>query len=69
MNIIVFVRIRFILFHGVWVNEEVFLEKKNAYDPAVTNDFKEEIKRTVDLIHGHAILEERAGSCEWQICS
>ncbi|MFJ8236156.1 hypothetical protein ACIQ34_10460 [Ureibacillus sp. NPDC094379] len=49
------------LLHGVWVNEETFLEKKNAYDPAVTNDFQEEIQRTVDLIHGNADLEERAG--------
>ena len=49
------------LFHGVWVNEEVFLEKKNAYDPAVMNDFKEEIQRIIDLIHGNADLEERVG--------
>lgn len=49
------------LFHGVWVNEETFIEKKNAFDPAVTNDFKAEIQRTVDLIHGQAELEVRAG--------
>jgi hypothetical protein len=49
------------LFHGVWVNEEVFLAKKNAFDPAVTDEFKEEIKRTVDLIHGNADLDPRQG--------
>jgi hypothetical protein len=49
------------LFHGVWVNEEVFLAKKNAFDPAVTDEFKEEIKRTVDLIHGKAELSARPG--------
>ncbi|WP_394237035.1 hypothetical protein [Niallia oryzisoli] len=49
------------LFHGVWVNEETFLAKKNAFDPAVTDDFKKEIERTIDLIHGKGELEERAG--------
>ncbi len=49
------------LFHGVWVNEETFLEKDNAYDPEVMDEFKEEIQRTVDLIHGNAEIEERPG--------
>ena len=49
------------LFHGVWVNEETFLEKDNAFDPLVTDEFKEEIQRTVDLIHGNAEIEERPG--------
>ncbi|KAA9032424.1 hypothetical protein [Niallia endozanthoxylica] len=49
------------LFQGVWVNEEIFLDKKNAFDPAVMGDFKKEIQRTVDLIHGNAEIEERAG--------
>lgn len=49
------------LFHGVWVNEETFLEKKNAFDPAVTDDFKAEIQRTVDIINGNAEIEERPG--------
>ncbi|WP_338449964.1 hypothetical protein R4Z09_28110 [Niallia oryzisoli] len=49
------------LFQGVWVNEETFTEKQNAFDQAVTDDFKQEIQRTIDLIHGNAELEERAG--------
>ncbi|GHH98054.1 hypothetical protein [Neobacillus kokaensis] len=49
------------LFQGVWVNEETFLDKKNAFDPAVTDEFKAEIKRTVDLIHGNANIEARPG--------
>ncbi|WP_226669512.1 hypothetical protein [Metabacillus litoralis] len=49
------------LFHGVWVNEETFLEKKNAFDPAVITDFKEEIQRTIDIIHGNATIEPRLG--------
>jgi hypothetical protein len=49
------------LFQGVWVNEETFLDKKNAYDPLVMDEFKAEIKRTVDLIHANAEIEERSG--------
>ncbi|WP_186579611.1 hypothetical protein [Aquibacillus kalidii] len=49
------------LFHGVWVKEEVFVDKQNAYDPEVMEDFQAEIKKTVDIIHGNADIEERAG--------
>ncbi|PMC40676.1 hypothetical protein CJ195_02870 [Bacillus sp. UMB0899] len=52
------------LFHGVWVNEDVFFDedkKKTAYDPEVMDDFKAEIQRTIDIIHGNADIEERAG--------
>jgi hypothetical protein len=49
------------LFQGVWVNEEIFIDKENAFDSAVTNDFKAEIQRTIDLIHGQAEIEDRAG--------
>lgn len=54
------------LFQGVWVNEEIFVSKNNAFDPVVTDDFKEEIKRTVDLIHGQADIEERVGHASGQ---
>lgn len=54
------------LFHGVWVNEEAFVEKNNAYDDQVTSDFKEEIKRIVDIVHGNAELEERPGHASGQ---
>jgi len=52
------------LFHGVWVNEDVFFDEKKqrtAYDPEVMDDFKAEIQRTIDIIHGNADIEERAG--------
>ncbi|MRX73113.1 hypothetical protein GJU40_13270 [Bacillus lacus] len=49
------------LFHGVWVNEEVLVEKANAFDTEVTNEFKDEIKRVVDLVHGEAALPKRPG--------
>ncbi|MCM3161098.1 hypothetical protein [Metabacillus litoralis] len=52
------------LFHGVWVNEDVFFDDeagRTAYDPEVMDDFKAEIQRTVDIIHGNADIEERTG--------
>lgn len=49
------------LFHGIWINEEVFLESNDAFAEENVKDFKEEIQKTVDLIHGNAVLEERPG--------
>src|SRR5699024_2949730 len=49
------------LFHGVWINEEQFVEKGDAYDEQVATEFKEEIKRIVDIVHGNAQLEKRVG--------
>lgn len=49
------------LFHGVWAEEEQLLEKKDVFDTEVTEDFKKEMKRIVDLIHGNAKLAERPG--------
>ncbi|MCT2534889.1 hypothetical protein NC661_03880 [Aquibacillus koreensis] len=49
------------LFHGVWVNEEILVEKQNAYDPEVTEEFKAEIKRIIDIVNGNASIEARPG--------
>jgi hypothetical protein len=49
------------LLHGVWVNEEIFLESRDAFALENAEEFKEEIKKTIDLIHGHASLPERRG--------
>ncbi|WP_110113450.1 hypothetical protein [Bacillus sp. CGMCC 1.16541] len=49
------------LFHGVWLNEEVFYETQDAFSKENTKEFKDEIKRIVDLVHGNAKLEERPG--------
>ncbi|NEY72231.1 hypothetical protein G4D63_10895 [Bacillus mesophilus] len=48
------------LFHGVWLNEDVF-KTKDAYLPSTIQEFKDEIASTVDLIHGNATLPERPG--------
>ncbi|MCA1055400.1 hypothetical protein LCM10_10420 [Rossellomorea aquimaris] len=49
------------LFHGVWVNEEIFLETNDAFAKENTEEFQAEIKRTIDLVHGNAKLPERKG--------
>lgn len=49
------------LFHGVWLNEEIFLETHDAFAEENTNEFKEEIKKIIDLTHGNANIEERIG--------
>ncbi|WP_246942665.1 hypothetical protein [Bacillus pinisoli] len=48
------------LFHGVWLNEEVF-KTGDAYLETTVKSFKEEIERTVDLLHGQATLPEKSG--------
>lgn len=49
------------VFHGVWKNEEVFLESEDAFSKENVDEFRDEIKKTVDLIHGKAVLPERKG--------
>ncbi|MCA1029824.1 hypothetical protein LCL95_02105 [Bacillus timonensis] len=49
------------LFHGVWLNEETFLETNDALSEENTSEFKEEIKRIVDIIHGNASIAEKRG--------
>lgn len=49
------------LFHGAWVNEEIFTEHQDAYATEVQEDFQTEIKNMVDIIHGNANLPEKTG--------
>ncbi|WP_223700482.1 hypothetical protein [Sutcliffiella deserti] len=49
------------VFHGVWLNEEIFYEEQDAFSSRNTEEFKDEIKRIVDLVHGNATIEERPG--------
>lgn len=49
------------LFHGVWVNEEIFLKSEDAFAKENTVEFSEEIKKTIDLVHGNAEIPERKG--------
>ena len=47
--------------HGVWVNEEDIAKLQNAYDPKITDRFKKDIKDTIDIIHGNAVITEEKG--------
>ena len=49
------------LFHGVWVNEEIFLRSGDAFAKENTDEFASEIKKTIDLVHGNAEIPERKG--------
>ncbi|KAA0548136.1 hypothetical protein FZW96_10440 [Bacillus sp. BGMRC 2118] len=49
------------LFHGVWLNEEVFYETMDAYSAKNVKEFQDEITRVVDLLHGNATLPEKVG--------
>jgi hypothetical protein len=49
------------LFHGVWIEERPLEETMDAFDEDITEEFQEEMKRIVDVIHGSAEVEERAG--------
>ena len=49
------------LFHGVWVNEEIFLESEDAFAKENTDEFSTEIRKTIDLVHGNAKIPERKG--------
>ena len=39
---------------GVWIPEQQFLDTGNAYDPAVTQGFRAELRDAVAVVHGHA---------------
>ncbi|MDN4492690.1 hypothetical protein [Ureibacillus aquaedulcis] len=49
------------ILHGTWINEEGLEETLDAYDEETLKDFQHEIQSVVDIIHGNATLEERAG--------
>lgn len=49
------------VYHGVWLNEETMVEKQNVYDEAVVLNFEEEMKKTVDLIHGQLDIPYQPG--------
>lgn len=49
------------LLHGVWINEEDINSKLNAFDPIIKDTTIDEINRLIDVIHGKAEIEEKAG--------
>ncbi|MFJ8264139.1 hypothetical protein ACIQ4I_19700 [Rummeliibacillus sp. NPDC094406] len=47
--------------HGVWIDEERLVSKGNAFDKVGTINFQNEIKKTIDIIHGNALILPKAG--------
>jgi len=49
------------LFHGVWLNEEAMAEYNDAYASEITDDFENEIKKLIDVLHGNAVIPANPG--------
>lgn len=49
------------LFHGVWINEEKLEESLDAFEEENLQDFQDEIRTLIDVIHGNKIVEAKAG--------
>lgn len=49
------------IFHGAWVNEEPLEETLDAFDEENTEDFQQEMRNIVDVVHGSASIEEEPG--------
>ncbi|GKV68855.1 hypothetical protein NCCP2716_13530 [Sporosarcina sp. NCCP-2716] len=47
--------------HGVWINEEKLVESLDAFEKGNLQDFRDEMTRLVDVVHGNADVEERPG--------
>ncbi|UFU00541.1 hypothetical protein KO561_06255 [Radiobacillus kanasensis] len=49
------------LLHGVWAEEAPLEESLDSFTAENTNVFKENIKNTIDVLHGNVTLPERPG--------
>ena len=49
------------LLHGSWIDEEELNETKDIFDASVTDDFDQEIKDIIDIVHGQAIIKSEPG--------
>ena len=49
------------LFHGVWIDEGPLEETLDAFTPEITENFQQEMKRIVDVIHGNGKVEQKPG--------
>ncbi|NMA18037.1 MAG: hypothetical protein GX939_04705 [Clostridiaceae bacterium] len=47
--------------HGVWINEEMLATSQDAFEEKNLEDFQEEMKTIVDVIHGNKKVEARPG--------
>lgn len=49
------------ILQGVWVNEEDIAKVLDAHNPIIKDTFKNDIKKTIDLLHGNAIIPKNSG--------
>ena len=47
--------------HGIWMNEDKLLESGDVYALENSQEFAEETRRIIDVIHGNANIPERPG--------
>lgn len=47
--------------HGVWIPEEAFLEKRNAFDHEVTEPFMQELENANGAVHGAVTIDSQPG--------
>ena len=47
--------------HGIWLNEELIEEQKNAYHEDLEKDFTREAKNIIYAIHGNAVVKPMDG--------
>jgi hypothetical protein len=47
--------------HGIWMNEDKLLESRDVFDEANSQEFAEETRRIIDVIHGDADIPARPG--------
>lgn len=50
------------LMQGVWINEDDIANLKNAYNPKIIDGFKSDIKKTIDVLHGKAVISPEPGN-------
>ncbi|GLC28838.1 family 2 glycosyl transferase [Clostridium omnivorum] len=46
---------------GVWINEDDIANTNDAFNPKIMDRFKQDIKTTIDIIHGNAVLAPEKG--------
>ena len=49
------------MLHGIYINNDLLRQFKNAYDEPLINAFFEGIRRTVDVVHGNAVIRTGGG--------
>jgi hypothetical protein len=49
------------LLHGIWTDDSYMDEYKDAYADVLFSDFQEEIRHTIDVVHGNAVIKNHRG--------